>query len=181
MAFVNQDARPTSLTLDGDGLRSVFFTFPYEGLPVGARNEVLRRILAWFQPVHACTLAVDRAVAPSASALAYSLILSNPGQVTATLRITNTLPAGVELAVGPSAGSYDPGSRAITWSGALPPGGQQTITYQLLLQPSFRGILINTAVIDAGDQGIFSRMARTVVAYVPYATYLPLVCRSAGS
>jgi uncharacterized repeat protein (TIGR01451 family) len=177
VAFVNQAGQPTSLTLDGGGFRSVFFTYPYEGLPTDARNEVLRRILAWFQPVHASTFAVDRAEAAPASSLSYALIVSNPGQVTATVHVTNTLPAGVELASGPSGGSYDPGTRAITWSGDLPPGGRQALGYQVLLQPSFRGILTNAAVFDAGEQGIFTRTARTVV---PYATYFPMVFRSAG-
>jgi uncharacterized repeat protein (TIGR01451 family) len=176
VAFVNQDGLPTSLTLDGDGFRSVFFTFPYEGLPVGARNEVLRRILAWFQPVHASTFAVDRAVAAPSGALSYSLLLNNPGLVTATVRVTNTLPAGVSLAAGPSGGGYDPGARAITWNGSLPPGGQQAVGYQALIQPSFCGILINSAVIDAGQQDIFTRTARSAV---PCTTYFPLVFRSA--
>jgi uncharacterized repeat protein (TIGR01451 family) len=174
-AFVNSDGAATSLSVDGGSFRSVFFSFPYEGLPIDARNEVLRRILTWFQPVHASTFAVDRAEAPPGGALAYSLILSNPGQVTATVRVTNTLPSAVTLTSGPSGGSYDPGSHAITWSGDLPPGGQQSIGYRVVLAPSFRGILTNTAVIATGDQGAFTRTARTTVRST---IYLPLVFRA---
>ena len=62
-AFVNPDGNATALTLDGGGFRSVFFTFPFEGLPADGRLEVMRRILNWFGPLRASTFAVDRAVA----------------------------------------------------------------------------------------------------------------------
>ena len=174
-AFLNPDGQPTSLTLDGGTFRSVFFTFPFEGLPSDAGTEIMRRILAWFGPLRASTFVADKAAAQPGDTLSYALVLENPGTVTVTVHMTNTLPLGLAApAIGLHGATYSQPDHAVLWSGEIPPGVQVTVTYQATLQPAFRGSLSNQALLQVSDGDVFTLTARTLV---PYSFYLPLVFR----
>jgi uncharacterized repeat protein (TIGR01451 family) len=163
--------------MDQGTFKTVFFSFPFEGLPPAGRNQVMRRIVAWFDPLRASTFTVDRLVSQPGDTLSYALIVSNPGQVTANVRVTNTLP--IALSLGPGSlqnADYDPPTRSIVWDGALPPHGQRVITYRAQPQPSFRGGLNNAALIH--DQGNGSLFTRTATTLVPYVYYLPLISKN---
>jgi len=176
-AFLNKTGSPTAVTIDQGTFKTVFFSFPFEGLPPAGRNEVLRRIVTWFDPLRASTFTVDRLVSQPGDTLSYALIVSNPGQVTASVRVTNTLPIALSLAPGSLQNAdYDPPTRSIVWDGTLPPRGQRVITYRAQPQPSFRGGLDNAALIH--DQGSGSLFTRTATTLIPYVYYLPLISKN---
>lgn len=173
IAFLNANGDPTALTLDGGAFKTVFFSFPFEGLPAAGRSAVLRRIIRWFDPLAASTFSVDRSRAAPGDTLSYALILSNPGTEPAPVQVTNTLPAALTLL--PETlqnATYHEASRTILWEGTLSSGEERTITYRARLDPGFRGRLRNIAMIKHASYSPLQRIANTLV---PYVYYLPLI------
>ncbi len=108
----------------------------------------------------------------------YSIVLRNSGgPVTATLRLTDTIPAGLE---------YKPGSvtatngivnssqlPTITWQSSLPISFPITLTYAVTVSAAGTVTIRNIVVIDPAIGPPFERTAAIIVN--PYKVYMPLV------
>ena len=84
--------------------------------------------------------------------LTYTLALANNGTDAAHgVGLTDTLPAGLSFVSASNGGSYDSGTRTVTWSlGDLGAGGTESITLLVLVNSSApAGVLSNTATLTA--------------------------------
>lgn len=107
----------------------------------------------------------------------YSIVLKNSGgPVTATLRLTDTIPAGLE---------YKPGSvtatngivnssqlPTITWQSSLPINFPITLTYAVTVSSASTLTIRNIVVIDPAIGQPFTKTS--VILVNPYKVYLPL-------
>jgi uncharacterized repeat protein (TIGR01451 family) len=108
----------------------------------------------------------------------YSIVLKNSGgPVTSTIRLTDTIPSGLE---------YKPGSvtatsgivnssqlPTITWQSSLPVNFPITLTYAVTVSSASTLTIRNVVVIDTGISPPFERPA--IILVNPYKVYLPLV------
>ncbi len=110
--------------------------------------------------------------------IAYTVVISNTGNLTATAVLTDTLPAGLLLlpeTLTATAGS-PPTCQAgqIRWSGPVEAGGEVRVTYTLSPTAGLAGPLTNTAEIAGGVLGPVTRRETVVQAC---RLWLPLVMR----
>ena len=120
---------------------------------------------------------------PGFSYIGYSIDLWNSGTLTATVTLTDTLPASSTLSLDalsfngvPAPDLFQGG--AIQWSGIITPDQQAVINYHLspiVNLPS--GTVITNSVSIQYERGLITRTATTTV---PYLVYLPLVARLAA-
>jgi len=117
---------------------------------------------------------------PPGQAVAYTVFVSNTGNLTASATLTDTPP--VEMVVLTETLAVTSGltptyaGGQIRWSGAVTPGGEVRVTYALspTAVVSFGVPLTNTAEISGSVLGAFTRRETIVQAHV---TWLPLVVR----
>jgi uncharacterized repeat protein (TIGR01451 family) len=115
-------------------------------------------------------------------AVTYTVVIQNlAAPLTATVYLTDTVPAGLSyipgtLAATGGTGTYsDAGAPELTWSGILSPTSAVTMTYVTTVTASMPQVITNTATIDApGYQTITADV--TIVAN-PIPLWLPLVLR----
>jgi uncharacterized repeat protein (TIGR01451 family) len=124
--------------------------------------------------------APSNALYPPGSAVTYTLSLRNTGNLTATARLTDTLPTVLTLLTNTlttTLGTPAIGAGQITWQGDVAAGQWVTMTYTMspttgigLLNP-----ITNTAIFDGGLHSPFSRPAT-----VRYARllWLPLIAKN---
>jgi uncharacterized repeat protein (TIGR01451 family) len=112
-------------------------------------------------------------------ALSYTITLRNPGPALPGVRVTDTLPAGVNYGgdLWASSGSYGEGGGVITWAGTVTAAVPVTITFGVTVSERVTTpqAIVNRALIDDGLGKVWARQA-TVVAN-GYATHLPVVWR----
>ncbi len=111
-------------------------------------------------------------------AISYTICVSNTGNLTASVALTDTHPARLVLLTGTVAGPPgftldDPGG-LIYWRGDVAPGEAARITYALYLttETPIGAGLTNTVTIAGGLEGELTRRATVVRAY---PVWLPLV------
>jgi uncharacterized repeat protein (TIGR01451 family) len=115
---------------------------------------------------------------PPGQIVAYTVIISNTGNLTASAALTDTPPVEMVVLTGTLAATsgltptYASGQ--IRWSGAVTPGGEVRVTYALspTAVVSFGVPLTNTAEIAGSVLGPFTRRETIVQARV---VWLPLV------
>ncbi|MBI2864513.1 MAG: S8 family serine peptidase [Chloroflexi bacterium] len=172
-SFLNIHGVPTGLTnLDGAGRgRTVFFSFPFEGLAPDSGRLVMDRIVGR-------ALSTDfkggRSRVWAGDEQRYEVSIFNPGSVTANWTITNPLPTFTAFVPGSSEGgaTFDEGANRVLWSGSLAPGEAKQFAYMVRVLPGASGAIGNTAVFDRAGDGVFTR---TVTTSVRFAVYLPLI------
>jgi uncharacterized repeat protein (TIGR01451 family) len=117
--------------------------------------------------------------------IAYAVIISNTGNLTASATLTDTPPAfqsvrvlteTLSVTAGPTP-TYD--GTSIHWRGGVTPGAEVHVTYALRPTTTLtcRLPLTNTAEIAGSVLGPFVRRAVTMKAY---AIWLPLIIRANG-
>lgn len=114
-------------------------------------------------------------------AFSYTVLLSNTGNLAATVALTDPLPAGMSALTETFASDsgLPPGliGDAIQWSGAVPAGESVRLTYVLSptvdMQPGER--VTNTALIAGSVMGGLERQA---VAWPAWGGWLPLIIQS---
>ncbi len=124
---------PGGTATAGPDWRAIFFGFPLEKLPADAQNEAMNNIVGWLSDLGETTFTVDQRTAPIGEARTYTIALRNLAAApTNTVRITNTLPVGlqIELASVTGGASYNALSRQLTWSGELGGGAAHQISYR---------------------------------------------------
>ncbi|MEJ2749713.1 MAG: hypothetical protein P8183_17670, partial [Anaerolineae bacterium] len=117
----------------GDDWRTVFLSFPLEKLPESDQALMMNGIVGWLSDLGDSTFAVDRRTGWAGEPRTYTITLRNlPDAPTNQVSLTNTLPVGLSLLPGTISGGaqYDAGTRQLTWTGQLAPGGSQQIVYQ---------------------------------------------------
>jgi len=106
-------------------------------------------------------------------------IVNNTGELTNTVQLTDTLPAGLTYVPGSlsatSGMADDSNAPTLTWVGILTPTPSITITYAVSVDVDFPQALTNTATISSPGHAPITRSA-TVIANGEKA-YLPLVLR----
>jgi uncharacterized repeat protein (TIGR01451 family) len=165
VSFREQEHRAIGLARQGEGYRTVFFSFPFEALPETARTETMERVVGWLSWLGGSTVTSDRSAVSSGDALTYTIVLRNDGSEIASTSLSNTLPLSLTLIPGSltdPAQFYAP-ARRIAWEGALEPGATITFTYRVTVATgSSAGTpIVNKAQIGLEDQGI--RFERTAV------------------
>jgi uncharacterized repeat protein (TIGR01451 family) len=116
--------------------------------------------------------------------IAYTLLVSNTGNLTGAVRLTDTLPSELSLLTHTLAASD--GSPAwhaggsILWTGDVQPGGSLTISYSLspTLSTPFGVSLTNTLRVAGSVLGPLTRSAAVVQVY---RTWLPLLLRTGAA
>jgi uncharacterized repeat protein (TIGR01451 family) len=113
-------------------------------------------------------------------AFTYTIVLTNPGPLLSTVRLTDTLPNNATLvngSVNASSGSWGLNGNVLTWTGAVSSSLKVTLTYVMTTAstiPSFT-IIVNTATINDGQGNLLTRTAGAIVN--GYGTFLPIVKR----
>lgn len=146
------------------GGRAVFWSVPFEALPLRAQLPALRGVMGWLSDLGDSTLAVDVVRASGGEPRVFTLTLRSVSATPQSVSITNALPAGLELLPSTVRGdaAYDAQRRVLTWQGTLGPGAVHEIRYKAVpllgLGPGTR--LENRVTIDAPGQGVaFERSA----------------------
>jgi uncharacterized repeat protein (TIGR01451 family) len=167
-SFREQEHRAIGLARQGEGYRTVFFSFPFEALPETARTETMERVVGWLSWLGGSTVTSDRSAVSSGDALTYTIVLRNDGSEIASTSLSNTLPLSLTLIPGSLSGPaqfYAP-ARRIAWEGTLEPGATVTFTYRVTVavDSSAGTPIVNKAQIGLEDQGV--RFERTAVVRV---------------
>jgi uncharacterized repeat protein (TIGR01451 family) len=110
--------------------------------------------------------------------LTFTIRLIQSGTPTSdTIQLTDTLPAGLSYLPGSlsaSSGAVDDSQApTLRWSGVLMEASQVTITYSVRVDAAASGMIINTALVDAGSAGQFNRSATLYIN--GSSLYLPLI------
>jgi uncharacterized repeat protein (TIGR01451 family) len=122
--------------------RTVFLSFPLEKLPLPARTAMMNSIVGWLSDLGNSTFEVDRSTSPLGQPRTYTITLQNwPQAITNQIKITNTLPAGLQMLPGTISGGaqFSAAANQLTWSGTLPPNGRHQIVYQAVPQTAIPG------------------------------------------
>jgi uncharacterized repeat protein (TIGR01451 family) len=111
-------------------------------------------------------------------ALTYTIVLTNPGPLLSTVRMTDTLPGNAYLVNGSitaSSGSWGLGGSVLTWTGVVSSSLKVTVTYVMTTSSEITLpiIILNTVLINDGLGNLHTRTAGVVLN--GYATYLPVV------
>jgi uncharacterized repeat protein (TIGR01451 family) len=124
------------------------------------------------------------AVAPRQDeAVTYDIILrNNGGPLTATTTVTDIIPSGLSYIPGSvtaSLGTPRYVAGAICWSDILSTTPTMTLTYGVTVTAATPTLIQNTAVIDSGPFGTFTRS--TAVIANGYTVYLPVILKGYGT
>jgi uncharacterized repeat protein (TIGR01451 family) len=167
VAFRGDDQMPIGLAHAGQGYRTVYFSFPFETLDAAGGERVMERVIGWLSWLGKSEMSSDPSVAASGCTITYTVSLENDGWEDVTAHLSNTLPSQIDYISGtlvPLAAGYDPGSRRISWDGALPSGETVEIAYQATITGSLPAETTIRLLSDVGfdEHGIsFDRWART--------------------
>jgi uncharacterized repeat protein (TIGR01451 family) len=88
----------------------------------------------------------------------YTIAVYNMGWVTDTAVVTDVIPTHLEV-ITPALQSgvtYDPGTRTISWSGSVAHDDTFTLTIPVRVERMPNGALINTAIIEGGDDVFYT-------------------------
>ncbi len=112
----------------------------------------------------------------------YTILLVNSGgALTATVRLTDTVPSGLAYVPGSlaaTAGSWDDGAAPVLlWSGPLESGAIVTVTYAVTVSTADARIITNTATIAVPGYEPLARSASLWVNWELFTLYMPLVWR----
>ena len=148
----------------GSSHAAVFFSFPFEALPLTSRSTTIQRIAGWLSWLGSSSFVADREAAIPGASPVYSLSLRNDGPVAITVTMSNTLPVDLTLVPGTLIGPawYDAGARRLWWEGSVEAGGAVTVTYQADLSAGLPAgsVVSNVVGLSIPDQSIrFQRIA----------------------
>lgn len=129
-------------------------------------------------------LSLDKSAAPEPAVvgqdLAYTLVISNNGPMTATnVMMTDTLPASVDyVSASASQGSCGHAGSVVTCSlGAIGDGFQAMV--EIVVQPTTEGDIENTAIVTADEPDYLpNNNAASTVSTVERRIYLPITIKS---
>jgi len=106
---------------------------------------------------------VSAPVAAPGDVITYTISATNTGNLTATLVITDPLPAGVSYVQGSATGGamYEAAQNLLRWTGPVPPGGQGAFSFQVRLSASLTDTaeIVNVATFADGRDTL-TRTAR---------------------
>ena len=101
---------------------------------------------------------VDLAVANPGDRLTYSIVLDNAEATPISAVLTDTIPVNTTYVTGSATGgaTYNTTERRIEWSGSVPGGGSQAITFQVDVKAPLydHTSILNTALIEDLTNGI---------------------------
>ncbi len=128
---------------------------------------------------------VSRPDARVGETVTYTVVVRNSGDpFTETVRLTDTLPSGLQLVAGSCQLRADgadaleapacAGSR-ITWEGVLSSSTVLTLTYRARVDEGRPAVLRNTVVVESSPVGVLSRSATMIVN--AYRIVLPLILK----
>ena len=119
--------------------------------------------------------------ARSGDVVGYTIVVRNTGgSFPATVRVTDTLPAGLEYVPGSltaTSGTPDASSApTLKWNGVMSVTPVVTVTFAVSVTAPNAATIVNTATINPGYGSPFGRAAPIVVN--PYELFLPLILRT---
>jgi len=116
-----------------DSWRSIFWSVPFELLPVQARTYFMGNILAWLGDLGDSTVEVSPRIASASTTRHYTLTVRNWTNGAAHL-VSVTTTIGTDLVLDQSSitgdADYDANSSQILWQGSLNPGAQHVLTFR---------------------------------------------------
>jgi uncharacterized repeat protein (TIGR01451 family) len=125
------------------------------------------------------TKRVQPTLAMPGGTLTYTIRLETPGPDLAGVRVTDTLPAGVQYLgdLAATAGRWGEAGGILTWTGSVQAATPVTITFGVRVAPETPGpqAIVNTALIDDGGGTVWQRQAVALAG--GYALYLPVIHR----
>ncbi len=132
---------------------AVFFPFPFETLPEGARPAVMASAVGWLSWLGSSTWSASSAAISPGGTLTYTLHLHNDGPTTVTASLSNTLPPSLALVPGSLScpAAYSPSTRTVTWSGPLAADAVLTVTYAATISA---GLPAGTALANEVHLGL---------------------------
>jgi len=164
VAMRDQNRRPIGLAHREGSWATVFFAFPFEALPEGARPAMMERIVGYLSWLGRSTFQADRGAVLAGETVTYTLRLWNDGPSPVVASISNTVPVSLSLLSGTLTGParYDPVARRLTWEGPLSPGEGVTVAYQAAVSTGLPvgAVVANPVRLGLEDQNIhFHRLA----------------------
>ena len=165
-AFLGDHGFPVAVAHQGNGFRTVFFSFPFEALDEAAAQVTMERVIGWLSWLGLSTFNADRTPVASGNPVTYTLVVRNDhSQALAQATVSNTIPPHTSYVPGslqPAQATYHPLTRTITWQGPLAAGAAVTLTYRLAVDNPLPAstYLINVARLEDADHGLsFRRQA----------------------
>lgn len=111
----------------------------------------------------------------------FTISLLNTGNVTASVTITDPIPAGASYVLGSSTlnavafNVYNDVANRIEWSGSVPPGGGVALSFRAIISAAGGTTITNTVTIDDGAGLVFTRQAATQA--IRYTINLPIILK----
>jgi uncharacterized repeat protein (TIGR01451 family) len=173
-----------AFTITVSGLPALYLTATATD-PADGTSEFSAVYTATMPLLTTSTKAVDQSSAAPGEILAYTLTLSNTGNVAATASLTDVLPSELtwlgQYTVSAGTLTWDPVEGCILWSGPVDLDAPVTITFQVQVNDDVPDgtVISNTAALDngAGSKTELGPATVTVTIVPPTDTtvYLPLV------
>ncbi|MBN1483715.1 MAG: DUF11 domain-containing protein [Chloroflexia bacterium] len=141
------------------------------------------RVLAGPLPDLGASRKAAPATAPAGQTIPYTITLHNGGLVSAGVRLTDSLPAGLTVVTASLPAGMAHAGGQLTWSGTVEVGLDVVLGFQAVIEAGVAPgtTLLNTVEIDDGAGGRLVRVAGTLVEREepPYRVYLPSLMRGA--
>ncbi len=122
--------------------------------------------LGAYESTPAACISLSKAVSPAMvepdQRMTYTLVLSNSGSVNDSVRLSDTLPSGVEFAAWVAQGGAMENANVISWQGSVTAGESITITF-VGTNRSLGGSITNTAQFSDSLQAGSTRASYTVL------------------
>ncbi|MCR4407174.1 MAG: S8 family serine peptidase [Anaerolineae bacterium] len=172
-AFLGDHGYPVAVAHQGDGFRTVFFSFPFEALDEAAAQLTMERVIGWLSWLGTSTFSADHTPVASGSTVTYALVMRNDhSQVLARATVSNTIPANTSYVPGslqPTQAIYHPLTRTITWQGPLAAGAAVILTYRLAVDDPLPAstYITNVARLEDADHGLSFRRQAVVRVNAP--------------
>jgi uncharacterized repeat protein (TIGR01451 family) len=111
--------------------RAIFWGIPFEKTLVAHHPAMMESIVGWLSDLGDSSFVVDQPVGAMGETRRYTITLRNGHDAPNQTSLTNTLPAALDFVAFADDGgaTYDPAAKQLRWSGLLPGGGEQTISY----------------------------------------------------
>ncbi len=166
--FWHNRALPAGTATAGENWRAVLWAVPFETIAPSRQAEAMNQIMSWLSDLGDSSFAVDERVGAMGEPRTYTITVQQTAGVGNSIWLTNTLSAWLQIDLASVTGGavYNPTARQLTWSGTLPGGGSQIITYQAtptgIMPHGFR--LVNDLALHDGNHNLsFTQQANSWV------------------
>ncbi|MBP8056707.1 MAG: S8 family serine peptidase, partial [Chloroflexi bacterium] len=126
------------VAVNGATWRTMFWSFPWEKLPLAAQTPAMNGIIGWLSDWGGSTFEADELWSASGgSTHAFTITVRNDGELARTVTAVNTISKFLEIDLSSVTGGavYEPLLGQLVWQGVVAPGGEKVIHYVAAAAP----------------------------------------------